>query len=451
MKDLHKVNSSQILEIWKNVSVGLLTIIAVIVGSKLLPFYFSPVVGLVGAAFLFSMLYRNKVKRGANCMLVSYSLFFCLIAYSFVSIFVNVLYIWGWVPIPEEFIFFNDPYIPTLWMNPIAFFTLLIINLRRNRLQLCIDCRLLNGTHANRGTYGSIINTESKLQLRNLMWVAGILTVIVWSYYLIAYKDINTNAKDRYIFFWITIIFLGLDILYFLYRYYNLYLDLKENNELITPEELEHIEGKTYLRYYLICGNYVYLYPNDGDATNPFHSGIDTPFFEQVDSSDVTKPEALDIIRKETGIPDGELRFYYGRRTPDIDKHKVLRFFYFVDGKPQDYKNLPPTGEWIDFEEIKKIYSLRPDLLSNMTVSDLSRLATIMVTHKTYKENGQRRHKLKRYQPSFDLYDVRDTDIDFHGDKWLRVAIYNSDNRFYRLRRLWRKLVPAKQPVSSGQ
>ena len=450
MKDLSKVNSYQIFEIWKNISVGLFTIIAVIVGSQLLPFYFSPIVGLLGAAFLFSLLYANKMKHGVNCMLVPYALFFCLIAYSFISILVNVMYIWDWLHLPNEFVFFNDPYIPTLWMNPIAFFTILIIYLRRKRLQLCIDCRLQNGTHADRGVYGSIISSESRFQLKNMLLLAGVLTAAVWVYYIVEYKDINTNPRDRYIFFWVTVIVLALDILYFLFRYYNLFLDLRDNNELYTPDDLQRLEGKTYLRYYVICENYIYLTVNDSDAVNPGHAGIDTPFFTSRAESTVTTPEASEIIRKMTDTKSGRLRFFYGRRTPDIANHKVLRFFYFLDGKPSDYPDIPVPGEWIDFEELKILYSTNPDLLSTMTMNDISRLATIMVTEKIYKENGQRKLKIKSYQPTFDLLDVRNSNIDFHDDKWIRVSVFNADHKFFRLRNTWKRITRVERTPDSG-
>lgn len=441
MKDLGKVNSIQIVELWKNISVGLLTVILVIVASTLLPFYFSPIIGLVGAAFLFSILYANKIRRSSNCLLVPYAIFFTLIVYSFLSILVNVIYIWGWLHIPDEFVFFNDPYIPTLWMNPIAFFTLLVIYMRRKRLQICIDCRIQNGTHTERGVYGSIIKTESDFQLKNLLIIAAILTFAVWAYYLIEYQAINTNPRDRYIFFWVTVIVLFLDIIYYLYRYYNLFLDLKENDELLTPEEIRETSGKTYLRYYVICNNHLYLTINDGDASNPYHRGVDTPFFTSRLSSQVTTPEAKDIIRNMTGDDKGELRFFYGRRTPDIAKHKVLRFFYFLDGNPEDHLNMPTPGEWVDFEELKGIYSIHPEALSTMTMNDISRLATIMVTEKTYKENGQRKLKLKRYQPVFNLYDVRNSELDFHDDKWMRVAVFNSDHKLFRFRSWLRRLI----------
>lgn len=451
MKDLSKVNSSQIFEITKNISISLLTIIGVVVGSELLVFYFSPIVGLIGSALLYSALYNNKIRKGANCMLIPYAVFFSLIAYSFVSILANVVYIWGWIHLPDEFSFFNDPYFPTLWLVPITFITLLVVYLRRQRLQLCVDCRLQNGAHSNRGIFGVIINRESRFQLKNLLWLFGLLSIIIWSYYIVKYHDFGITAKDRYIFFWIVVLTVGFDVLYFLYRYFNLYLDLKENDELLTPEDLNDMTGKTYIRYYVICGNDIYLTVNDGDASNPSHFGIDTPFFTIKNDLNVTNTEALQTIQKMTGTKDGELRFFYGRRTPDIDKHKVLRFFYFLNGKPEDYKDIHEPGEWMDFEEMKKIYSLRPDLLSRLTLSDLNRLATIIVTNKTYKENGQRRMKLKTYRPTFDLVDVRNSDLDFHDDKWLRIAVYNADNRFFRFKRWWNRITNIRNKSSVSQ
>lgn len=435
MKDLSKVDSSQIYDICKNIVVCLLIIIAVLVSSNLLPFYFAPALGLGGAALLFSMLYTSKLQGGASCMLIPYALFFCLIAYSFISILINVMYIWGWMQIPDEFIFFNDPYIPALWMMPIIFITLLVVYSRKRSLRLCIDCRIDNGSHIDRGVFGSILNRESKVQLKNLIWVFGGLSVIIWTYYLIEYERINTNPKDRYVFFWVCVILIAFDILYFLHRYYNLYLDLKENDELITPEESRSYNGKTYLRYYVICGNKVYLNPQSEDATTKGQYGIDTPFFTSHEVPGVTTPQVEKTIKELTGGKDGELRFFFGRKAPDLAKHIVLRFFYFLDGTPEEYEDMNAPGGWFDFEEVKEVYNSRPDLMASLAMNDLSRLATIVITERTYKENGQRKHKLKNYNPSFDLIDVRDSNIDFQDDKWLKVSIFNADSKFFHLRK----------------
>lgn len=445
MQDISKVSSYQIFNLWKNVSLGLLTLIAVTVASKLLPFYFAPIVGLLGASFLYTLLYNNKARGGSACLLIPYALFFCLIVYSFVSILANVMYIWGWLMIPDEFIFFNDPYIPTLWMNPICFFTLLVIYIRRNRLRLCIDCRTAHGSHSARGVFGSIINTEKRFQLRNLLYLAGALTVVVWIYFLIKYQSINTNAKDRYIFFWITVIALSLDLLYFLYRYFNLYLDLKENNELITPDELREMSTKTYLRFYVICGNKIWMDKEMQDLTNPLHKGVDTPFFTKRSVNGIQPSEVKGIIKGMTKGTEGELRYFFGQKAPDLDKHWALRYFYFLDGKPEDYPDIADTGEWIDFDDIKFLYSKAPQTLGSLTALDITRLATILITQKTFNENGTRKIKLKSYQPSFDLFDVRNSHLDFQDDKWIKISLFNSDVPFYKLRKFINGLFSKKR------
>ena len=445
MRDLSKVDSTQIFDICKNIVICLLVLAAIMVAGKILPFYCAPIIGLLGAAFLFSMLYNNKFKGGVSCMLTPFALFFCLLAYSFIAILANVMYIWGLVHLPDEFIFFNDPYIPSLWFNPIMFVTLLVIFLRRRKLRFCIECRLSNGTHTDRGVFGSILNTESRVQLKNLLILFGILTGVVWLYYISNYTNINTNAKDRYIFFWISLIGMFTDIFYFLYRYYNLYLDLKENDELISPEEMRGMKAKTYLRYYVICGNKVYLNPESEDATIPDHLGIDTPYFTKHPADSVTSPLVKQTIHSMTGGKNGELRFFFGRRTPDIAKHIVLRFFYFLDGKPEDYADMNAPGGWFDFEEVKMVYNQRPDLMATLAVNDLTRLATIVVTEKTYDEEGRRRNRLKSYRPTFDLIDVRDSQIDFQEDKWMKVSEFNADKPFFKFRKFIRRLFTPKR------
>lgn len=444
MNDLRKVESSQIFDICKNIVVCLLALIAAMVLTELLPFYFAPVVGLGLSAFYFSLVYNNKVRGGANCMIVPYAFFFCAISYSFVSILANVIFIWGWWRIPDEFVFFNDPFMPSLWFDPIAFLSFLFVFFRRKSLRLCVDCRITNGSHIDRGVLGSILNTESRVQLKNLIVVFGILSLIVWLYYIFEYQAINTNAKDRYIFIWVSMIFVFIDLLYFLYRYYNLYLDLKENNELISPEEMSQMSAKTYLRYYVICGNKVYLNPESEDAKIADHFGIDTPYFIKKPAQGITMPEVENTIRDMTGGKKGELRFFFGRKSPDVSKHFVLRFFYFLDGEPNDYDDMNAPGNWFDFEEVKEVYNRRPDLMATLAVNDLTRLATIVVTEKIYKENGQRRTKIKSYRPSFDLIDVRDSSLNFQDDKWIKISIFNSDKPFFRFRRWIHKMYRRK-------
>ena len=234
MKELEKVNGQQLIAIYKNFAIGLLVLMGSLFLSRLLPFYFSPIVGLISAAVLYTFVYNNKLSKQSSCVMVPYSLFFCMISYSFISIILNVLNIWNLIKIPQELSFFADPYIPALLLDPICFVTLLIVYLRRSNLTICTDCKLTKGLAIERGKLGEILASESKYQLVNLIWLSGILSVLVWAYYIGVYANININSRDWYVFLWLNLIFCLLNLLYFASRYYNIYLELKENGEIIT-------------------------------------------------------------------------------------------------------------------------------------------------------------------------------------------------------------------------
>lgn len=449
MQDLGKITSQQLYTFWKNLSLGLLTVVAVLVLSVLLPYYFSTIIALFAAAYLYTVLYNNKLKRHPSCMIVPYSVFICLIAYSFISILINILYIWDIIWIPQEFCFFKYPYIPSLLLCPICFIVMVIINLRQGKLNMCIECKLKNGDTRERGKTGALMLYESELQIHNLLFIFGILSALIWVYYLFFYINTDVNSRDWYVFMWVTIIAFLLDEVYFMFRYFNLYLDMKENNEIITQEELRDMSATTYLRYYVICGDHIYMSDKVSDPRMPFKPEIDTPFFTKRSVNGISIPEVTNIIRRMTGVRDGDLRFFFGRKM--TGRHSLLRYFYYLDGKPEDYKELNVDGVWMSFDELKRIYSFTPDKLARICVSDITRLATIMLTHKIFDEKGFRRNKLKSYRPTFSLKEVKDSHLDFQDDKWIKISLFNSDTPLYRVKRWFRNLFGNKHGKNASQ
>ncbi|MDE7495287.1 MAG: hypothetical protein K2M67_00380 [Muribaculaceae bacterium] len=449
MDDLRKINSLQLFSLWRNLTVGFVIVIAMMTLSSLLPYFLSPIISLICAAVLYTMLYNNKVSRTSSCMLVPYIIFFCLIAYTFTTIVINVMYAWGFIHLTSEFIFFNKPYIPSLIMTPVSFVVCFIFYLRRSHLSLCLNCKLKNGGTSERGILGSILSVETSLQIKNLTILFGLLSAIIWTYYLTIYVKIDLNARDWYVYTWLTVISFVLDEIYFIFRYYNLYLDLKENNEIITEEELSDMTAKTYVRFYLICGNYVFVDPHSVVGGNAHKEVIDTPFFTKRTVNGITLPEVKRIIQRMTDINDGELRFFYGRKSADLAKHSILRYFYFLDGDVSKYQDLDIEGEWMDFNRIKQIYSTNPGNLSSIMVADITRLATIILTEKTFDEEGMRKNPIKNYSPSFDLEDVRNSELDFQDDKWIRVSLFNSDTKMFKFKRWWRGIRGDKNNRSS--
>lgn len=438
MDKLRKVSSLDLYLLWKYMSIGLLVIIIVITFSRMLPEIFSPIVSLIGAAVLYTMLYNNRMSGQQRCMIVPYSIFICLIVATFVSIVLNVLFVWNLIKLPQEFIFLSKPYVPSLLLMPLFFVCMTVIYFRRHKLSVCVRCKMRNGDAYERGRTGSILNFETHFQLLNLVVLFGVTTAIIWSYYLGVFIKIGMNARDWYVFVWVVIILFVFDELYFIFRYYNLYLDLKENHEIINQEDLQEMSAKTYLRYYVVCGNNVYVDPHALLPGTPYREVIDTPFFTKRAVNGITLDEVRRTIVGMTGVDNGELRFFFGRRVPGTKNQSVLRYFYFLDGDISDYPHLKAQGEWMDYEIIKKIYSTSPSRLAAMSVADTTRLATIILTEKLYDSRGNRKLRLKHYTPTFNMLDVRKSELDFQDDKWIRISMFNADTPFFRLRRWWR-------------
>lgn len=451
MEDLGKINSMQLYYMWKNLTVGLVTLIATLTISKLLPSYVSPVVALVCAAFLYVYIFNSRISRETSCMIVPYSLLYCLMAYAFLSILANVLYAWRVRVIPQELVFFTSPFIPSLLLCPVCFVTLFIMKLRQRSLHICSDCKMRSTSGGTNPFVANLLTRESHFQLRNLILLFGVLSVCIWSYYLVFYVNININARDWYIFTWLTVIFFVLDEVYYIARYYNLYLDLQENNEIITPEELSDMTAKTYLRFYVICGNNVFIDPHGVEKNSPYKEVYDTPFFTKRTMNGITSSEVKKIISRMTGYDNGELRFFYGRKADNMGKHSILRYFYFLDGDVSDYQNMNVEGEWMDFEKIKYLYTTNRGKLAQLAVTDTTRLATIILTEKTFDEDGFRKSKIKMYSPTFNLIDVRNSEIDFQDDKWIEISMFNSDTPMFRLKKWWRGIMSKNRSNGSWQ
>ncbi|MDE5773962.1 MAG: hypothetical protein K2H86_05845 [Muribaculaceae bacterium] len=446
MKELGKVNSLQLYSFWKQLSYGFLAVIALIVLSGLLPFYVAPILSTICAVSLYLLIYNARFNDNQSCNLSLYALFWCVTNYTVISIILNLVQMFNIVELPKEFVFMTDPYLPTLILHPICFLTILLMYLRRRDLKICRDCKLKTGGLYERGRAGKIFRYESYYQLRNMLLVFGILSLAVWSYYLWVYLPMNVSARDWYVFKWLTVIVFVFDEVYFIYRYYNLYLDLKESDSIISQDDLNNMSAKTYLRYYVICGDKIFMDPHAVMPGESYREVLESPFVTKRAVNGISVPEVRRIIEGMTGAKNGELRFFYGRKSTDLKNSSILRYFYFLDGNPEDY-NIAVDGAWVDFDLVKKLYSKSPGRISPMCVADLTRLATIMLTEKIFDKNGYRKSKVKSYRPSFTLEDVRESDLDFQDDQWIKISLFNSDRKFYSLRRWWRNHM-SRRPVS---
>lgn len=439
MEELRKINSMQLYYLWRNLAISLMCIGLVMCGSHMVPYYMAPVVSLVLSAMLYTMMWNNSVNGERGCMLVVETMLYTLVCYTFLSILLVVIQILDLYHFPNEMIFFNDPYLPSLLLLPTGLAVTLFAIFFKNDMPSYKRFRMVYGNTHERGYFGYISNREMDIQLRNLALVFAVLTAIIWTYYLNVYVSINRNGRDWYIFVWIVVILVLLDEIYFMIRYYNLYLDLLEHNEIITPEELRDVTARTYLRFYVICGEYVYMVRDAFDRLNQVKGVVDTPFITKRTVNGIPTSDVKHIVEDMTGKKGGELRFFFGRHLAGVEKHSLLRYFYFLDGDINDYPDMGADGVWMHFNELKKIYRENPRKMASTAINDISRLYTIMLTEKLYDEKGYRKNKIKSYRGNITFADVRKSRLDFQDDKWIRIANFNSDTKFFKLKKFLRE------------
>lgn len=430
----------QLYYLWRNLAISLLSIGVVMGGSHMLPYYMAPVLSLFLCAVLYTMLWNSRGQSENGCMVIVETMLYILICYTFISVIFVVVEVLDLYHFPNEIIFFNDPYLPSLILLPTALVVSLFALFFKNSMPSYRNFRSEYGNVKERGYFGFIAGKETDFQLKNLAIIFAVLTCIVWWYYLNEYVNVNRNGRDWYVFLWIVIIMVILDEIYFMIRYYNLYLDLLEHNEIITPEELRDITAHTYLRFYVICGEYIYVDRNAFDRLNKVSGVYDSPFITKRTVNGIPTTEVRQIVEKMTGQKGGELRFFFGRPLAGVDKHTLLRYFYFLDGDISEYKELGMPGEWIHFDEIKKLYSENPTKMAYNALNDLSRLSTIILTERIFDEDGNRKNRIKSYKGAFTLSDVRNTKIDLQDDKWIRISQFNSDTRFFKIKKFLREI-----------
>lgn len=438
-REFQKVNTEQIFLMWRNVAVSMLSLVLLHVLTTLLPAIFAPVVSTVIAIFLYYQVVSCSYSRNETCGIVPYIFFLVVTSYTVILVSLNVFHVWGVIDLPGEMVFFDKPYLQSLLLAPTGFVTTLIAYLHRRKLTLCVNCKLTNGSPLDRGRVGVIYSNESAFQMLNIMSLYAILSIVIYVYYLLEFVDVTINPRDRFIFSGVAIFFYLIDIVYFGMRYYNLYLDLKERDELLSPYDINTLGTRTYVRFYVIAGDSLYMSSTTLDGLRDDESDIiDTPFLIKRTVNGIQEYEIQRFIETQTGVRDGELRFFYGRAVADAAGRKVLRYFYFLPGEPEDYPKLEVDGEWISSDKLKTIYNNAPDRLSNVCLSDISRIALVTITSKTYDDNGERRTRLTHYRPSFSLRELRYDNLDFQDDKWIRISMFNSDTSFYRFKRWWR-------------
>lgn len=438
MEEFRKIDLHQLLRFWKVLAFSLVMIIVMLTVCRIVPIMLSTGVALACAGIIYVVTIGNR-SRGGNCILVPHSVILSMVLYCIVSVSLNAMHAFEIVCLPDELIFYQGQYIPSLIYMPVGMISFMFMYMRRNQLKMCVSCKLEYGDKINRNRLHAIFRYESHLQLKYLVILFGVLSLLVWTYFIFFYVRLQLTERDHYVFIWLIVLAFAFEEIYFAIRYYNLYLDLEAADEIIDPETLENRITHSYVRFYVIFKNEIFVNPDTKEEMSKYGKAIDTPFFIRREESGISLSDLKHLILDMTGVK-GELRFFYGRKFGRRG-HGVLRYFYFVDSYDNQSPKIKEYGEWMNFTQIKQIYSTDPAQLAPLFVQDTTRLSTIMLTSKKYDERGFRRNKIQSYVPTFDLIDVRKSTINFQDDKWIRVSMFNSDTSFFRLKRILKRII----------
>lgn len=440
MDDLKKVNALHLYLFWRNISItlGLLAIIKI--ANMMLPPFLALMITAVAAIIIYVMIYINKSSQHPIYMVVCYALMIAMIIYTLACLTVNLLDMWNLSKFEDVFIFNRGDFVPSLMLAPLAVLTLTICYLFRRKLHNYIDNSFNVKTDMFlKGKLGVILARESKLQMRNLILLFLALTALNWVYYFTQYQP-GLNSRDIYVFFWLNMIGYVVYFIYLTINVRSLNADLEEQGELITPSELKRLPDKTYYRFYVVCDNKLYVDKESKDTEYKDRKVLDTPYFFLRNSKPLSDDDVKRIITQETGYDSGKLKFFFGFETFGMRRHVLMRYFYFLKGKTEDYSEIEPkNGEWLTYEQVYDIYKKRPHSISSYLVADTARILTITRAAAIYDEEGFRKTKLKGYVPTFRLADVANSEIDYQSDKWLEISKFNQSVPFFRLRRLFKK------------
>ena len=114
MDTLNKVAFRQIYNLWRNIVLSFVFIIAIIILCKYLPVYLSPIISFVFASILYTIIKYIEKRDDDSCPIILYSTFISLLLYSITLICLNLIYVINGFSLINEILFFDRPFKPIL-------------------------------------------------------------------------------------------------------------------------------------------------------------------------------------------------------------------------------------------------------------------------------------------------------------------------------------------------
>ena len=422
----HNISTSTIRGLWDNWAIAFGTIALLMLCSLFLSKTFLPILSFGLAYALMSKIKSDsgQPKMGA-CYMMVWAMAITLFWSGVVMLMINIIHsewFFGGIYAIEPF---NPrhPYICSLIVFPISLFVCTYFLLKGHSLRVCRNCQARFGYYNRNSSVSTLYFREARYQLRLLLMLSLILSIVDWAYYYFFYINVNFNTPDKFYFIVMPIAVYLLSLVYMSVRYMSMTEEMSEKRASKTLRPM-----MTLVRFLIFSGDKVFL---GADTDNL----VDTPAKIIVPRRDkMSDDEATNSFRDIAGINDFTVRYLYDD-TGYLNGANVLHYAIFL--KDDATPDLRLSGKWETIDELDR--QLKAGMLAPQMLSELNRIYNVTMAWKTYDRDGRRLYPIKHYHPTFRLRDFKNWDVDYGDLHWLDIATNNEDRPFFKLRRFWRK------------
>lgn len=427
MTQHHNISTATIRGLWNNWAIAfgaiaLVTFFSLFISKVILP------------AIIFVLAYAMMAKLKADtghskmgaCSLIVWATAIILFWSGLVMVIINIIHaewFFGGRFVVEPF---NPqhPYVASLIIFPIALAVSVYFLARGHSLKICQNCHARFGYYHQSSSVASLYFREARYQLRMLLLLSLLLSIVDWVYYYFFYINVNFNQPDKFYFIIMPIAVYLISLVYMSLRYMSM------SDDLLTRHSSKTLKPMTTIVRFLVLRGDKILLSDQSDGLIDTPAKANFPRKEEI---------SLDEARREfvnmSGIKDFDAKYLYSE-SGYVNGSNVFHFAVFL---PDDTEatDLKLRGKWDTIDELDR--KLKSHQLTPLLVSELSRIYNITMAWKTYDREGHRLYPIKNYHPTFRLRDFKKWDVDYSDLHWLDVATNNEDRPMFRLRRFWRK------------
>lgn len=278
---------------------------------------------------------------------------------------------------------------------------------------------------------------ESRYQTRLLFLLNVALALSEWFYTYYSFKSISINKPDMFFFVWMPVIVYGLSVIYLGFRCFSLWAFYVQND----PANMVSPHRTTVVRYLIIAEDKIYLKNMTLDVKQGMDSYFDTPVRLRTHFSEkVGSQEALDLFSNYTGIEASVIKvmkFLFDGLGSGMNSN-FIHYLCQLDDVSDVAESRIKGGDWYTLDQIKRLN--RQHRLSAELSGELVHIYTVAMAWKTYDDNGNRRYRIKNYQPTYRLCDIHKWNVDYNDERWLRISHLNADKPFFKIRRFFSRL-----------